>query len=160
VKEAVTVRVPSEELYAFWRTLSNLPRFMSHLERVDVLSDRRSHWVAKGPAGTRVEWDAEIINDRRPELIAWRSLQGAEVASAGSVRFRPVPGGGTEIIVRLQYDPPAGKVGSWVAALFGEEPSQQIREDLRRLKHRFDTGLIRSLNGQFADRLQPQPEVG
>jgi uncharacterized membrane protein len=93
-------------------------------------------------------------------LIAWRSLEGAEVASAGSVRFRPARRGGTEIIVRLQYDPPAGKLGSWVAALLGEEPSQQIREDLRRLKQRLDLGPTHSLDGQFAERLQPQPEVG
>jgi uncharacterized membrane protein len=160
VNEAVTVRAPCDEVYDFWRTLSNLPQFMSHLARVDVSSDGRSHWVAQGPAGSRVEWDAEIINDKRPELIAWRSLEGAEVASAGSVRFRPAPGGGTEIIVRLQYEPPAGKLGAWVAALFGEEPSQQIRDDLRRLKQRFDRSGNLSLNSALPDRLQPQPEVG
>jgi len=159
VNEAVIVRAPRDEVYDFWRTLSNLPQFMSHLARVDVSSDGRSHWVAQGPAGSRVEWDAEIINDKRPELIAWRSLEGAEVANAGSVRFRPAPGG-TEIIVRLQYEPPAGKLGAWVAALFGEEPSQQIRDDLRRLKHRFDRSGNPSLNSALADRLQPQPEVG
>jgi len=160
VNEAVIVRAPVEEVYDFWRTLSNLPQFMSHLVRVDVSPDGRSHWVAQGPAGSRVEWDAEIINEKRPELIAWRSLEGSEVASAGSVRFRPALGGGTEIIVRLQYEPPAGKLGAWVAALFGEEPSQQIRDDLRRLKQRFDRSGNSSLNSALTDRLQPQPEVG
>ncbi len=160
VTEAVIVHAPREEVYDFWRTLSNLPKFMSHLARVDVSSDGRSHWVAQGPAGSRVEWDAEIINDKRPELIAWRSLAGAEVASAGSVHFRPSPSGGTEIVVRLQYEPPAGKLGAWVAKLFGEEPSQQIRDDLRRLKQRFDRRGSATPNSTLADRLQLQPEVG
>ena len=119
---------------------------MTHLDRVEIVNDTRSHWVAKGPAGTTVEWDAEMINDRRPDLIAWRSLEGADVASAGSVRFTETRDGGTEITVRLQYEPPAGKLGAWVSALLGEDPARQIRDDLRRLKQLFDrTGRRRAL---------------
>jgi uncharacterized membrane protein len=161
VNQAIAVRAPRETVYDFWRSLSNLPRFMTHLERVDVLSDTRSHWVATGPAGTRVEWDAELINDRRPDLIAWRSLEGSEVASAGSVRFRETRNGGTEITVRLQYEPPAGRLGAWVSALLGQDPAQQIREDLRRLKQLFDRVASPSRSGvRTDDRLHVQPEVG
>src|SRR5207237_3055072 len=123
------------EVYDFWRNFGNLPRFMDHLESVQVTGDRRSHWKAKAPAGTTVEWDAETTENRPNELIAWRSVEGADVTNAGVVRFVAAPGGrGTEIHVDLRYEPPAGKLGKLVAKLFGEEPSQQVEGDLRRFK--------------------------
>jgi uncharacterized membrane protein len=138
VLESVIVDADPAEAYQVWRDLSQLPRFMRHLERVDVIDSTRSHWVAAGPGGVSMEWDAEIINDIENKLIAWKSLENADVVSAGSVRFRPVSGG-TEITVHLQYDPPAGHAGARIASIFGREPSQTIREDLRRLKLRFQT---------------------
>jgi len=161
VNESIEVEAPPETVYDFWRALPNLPRFMTHLERVDVISDTRSHWVATGPAGMRVEWDADVINDRRPDLIAWRSLEGADVASAGSVRFRETRDGGTAIVVRLQYEPPAGRLGAWVSAMLGEDPAQQIQSDLRRLKQLFDRVASPSSREATVDeRLHVQPEVG
>jgi uncharacterized membrane protein len=152
VTEAVTINRPASDIYRFWRNLANLPRVMRHLETVRVDGDR-SHWVAHGPLGHRVEWDAEIINDRPNELIAWRSLEGSEVGTAGSVHFQPAPGGrGTEVHVTLKYDPPLGKVGSWAAWFLGEEPSLQIREDLLRLKQLMETGEIATTTGQPAGR--------
>jgi uncharacterized membrane protein len=142
VHEVVTIDRPRAEVFGFWRQLSNLPRFMRHLERIDMLDGGRSHWVVAGPLGTHVEWDAEVINEVEHSLIAWRSLPGSEVASAGSVHFRDVPGGATEVSVHLQYSPPAGKVGAWFASLFGEEPSQQIHDDLRRLGWYLETGEV------------------
>ena len=134
VDERIVLNRPRGEVYRFWRRLENLPRFMDHLEAVAVLDERRSHWTAKGPAGSRVEWDAEIHNEIPNELIAWRSLEGSEVDNAGSVHFMPTENGDTEVRVVLRYDPPAGKVGAAVARLFGEDPSRQVAEDLRRLK--------------------------
>jgi uncharacterized membrane protein len=133
VERTITVNRPREEVYSFWRQLENLPRFMDHLESVTVIDENRSHWVAKAPAGTKVEWDATIHNEIENELIAWRSLPGADVDNAGSVHFTPM-GNATEVRVVLSYDPPAGKLGASVAKLLGEEPSQQIEEDLRRFK--------------------------
>ena len=116
---------------------------MTHLERVTDLGEGRSHWVAAGPADVRVEWDAEIINDVENQVIAWKSLPGADVVSAGSVNFDAVRGGrSTQVSVNLQYAPPAGRVGGWVATLAGREPSQMIREDLRRLKQLLEAGEI------------------
>ena len=135
IEEVVTIQRPARELYDFWRTFETLPQFMQNLVAVEQLDNRRSHWKAKGPAGRTVEWDAEIINEIPHELIGWRTLDGADVVSAGSVNFRPAAGGrGTDVRVRLQYNPPGGKVGSAVAWLFGLEPSQTIRQDLRRFK--------------------------
>lgn len=135
VDETIRIGRPPEDLYDFWRNLENLPRFMSHLLAVRDLGHNRSHWVARAPAGRVVEWDAEIINERRPELIAWRSLPGSDVDNAGSVHFRRAPDGvGTEVRVELKYDPPAGRLGALVSWLFGEEPNLQVQEDLRRLK--------------------------
>ena len=138
--EGVGPGKPVEELYQFWRNFENLPRFMDHLESVTIIDEGRSHWVVKGPAGIRVEWDAEIHNEIPNELIAWRSLAGSEVDNAGSVHFMPTEIGDTEVRVVLRYDPPAGKLGATVARLFGEEPSRQVAEDLRRLKQVVEAG--------------------
>jgi uncharacterized membrane protein len=121
-------------VYQFWRNFENLPRFMDHLESVTVLDENRSHWVAKAPAGTRVEWDAVIHNEIQNELIAWRSLPKADVNNAGSVHFNSAGDGATEVRVVLSYQPPAGKLGAVVAKLLGEEPSTQVDDDLRRFK--------------------------
>jgi uncharacterized membrane protein len=153
VKDSVTIGRSVEELYRFWRNMENLPQFMSHLKSVTRLDDIRSHWVAKGPAGMRVEWDAEIINEVPNQVIGWRSLPGADVVSAGSVNFDDAgPERGTRVTVHLQYDPPAGKLGAWFAKLFGEEPSQQIREDLRRLKRIIEAGELPTTEGQPSGR--------
>jgi uncharacterized membrane protein len=139
VEHSVTVGRPVDEVYSFWRNLENLPRFMDHLEAVIVIDEDRSRWTAKGPAGTRIEWEAEIHNEIPDELLAWRSLPGSDVDNAGSVHFTPL-GEGTEVRVVLSYDPPAGRVGATVAKLLGEEPSQQVQEDLRRFKQVMEAG--------------------
>jgi uncharacterized membrane protein len=141
VEQTVTIRRPVVEVYRFWRNFENLPRFMDHLEAVTVIDETRSHWVAKGPAGTRAEWDAVIHNEVDDELIAWRSLPGSEINNAGSVHFTPsADGSATEVRVVLSYEPPAGKVGVAFAKLLGEDPSKQVAEDLRRLKQVMDSG--------------------
>jgi uncharacterized membrane protein len=136
VEEQVVIGRPVGEVYRFWRHLPNLPRFMQHLQSVTTIGDgRRSHWIARAPLGTTVEWDAEIVNEVENRLIGWRSLDGSDVVSAGSVTFTPAAdNGGTEVRVKLQYDPPAGRLGATVARWLGEEPSRQIADDLRSLK--------------------------
>jgi uncharacterized membrane protein len=143
VERVTTVSRPIEDVYQFWKSFENFPRFMRHLESVQVTGDRRSHWCATGPAGTRVEWDAETIRDDENEWIAWRSLEGSDVQNSGSVRFTAAPGArGTEVRVQLQYSPPGGALGRSVAWLFGEEPDQQVHEDLHRFKQLMETGEI------------------
>jgi uncharacterized membrane protein len=149
VEQAVTIQREPAELYQFWRRLDQLPRFMDHLVSVRPIDRRFSHWIAKAPAGRTVEWDAEIINDMPGELLGWRTLRGSDVVSAGSVHFKPAPGDwGTEVRVHLQYEPPAGKAGATVAWLLGYEPSQTIREDLRRFKQLMETGEVPTTAGQ------------
>jgi len=135
---SIDVARPVEELYTFWRRLENLPRVMQHLISVDSIDGRRSRWRARAPMGATVEWQAEIINEVPNRVIGWRSLGGSEVVTAGSVNFEELPRGGTRVRVKLQYEPPGGKLGSWVAWLFGEEPGVQIREDLRRFKEELE----------------------
>lgn len=144
VEESVTIDVAPERVYAFWRNFENLPRFLHNVESVQVLDSKRSHWVVKGPAGTKVEWDAEIINEIPNELIGWRSLNCAEVDNAGSVHFAPARDGGrgTELRVLLRYDPPAGVVGAALSRLLGEDPALQVEEDLLRLKMLLETGRV------------------
>jgi uncharacterized membrane protein len=158
VSRAVTIRRPADELYAFWRDLENLPRIVKHPLEVRRLSDLASHWSASAPPGDRrVEWDAVIINDEPGKLIAWRSREGAEIANAGTVRFSPAPGDeGTEVTVTLEYNPPAGKLGAWLAKLSGEEPAQQVAEALRRFKALMEAGEIPTTEGQTSGRPQNQ----
>jgi uncharacterized membrane protein len=139
VEEQVTINRPVSELYRFWRNLENLPRFMSHLESVERITDTLSRWRAKGPAGTTLEWNAEIINEVPDKVIGWRSIEGSDVVSAGSVNFDEA-GGGTLVRVRLQYSPPGGKVGDAVARLLGADASTQIRTDLLAFKQLVEAG--------------------
>ncbi len=149
VKESVTINKPAQELYDFWRNFENLPQFMKHLESVTVQGDKRSHWKAKAPAGMTVEWDAEITDEQPGEMIAWRSLEKAQVPNRGSVRFKPASGDrGTEVHVEMVYNPPAGKLGAAVAKLFREEPNQQVSGDLRRFKALMEAGEIPTTEGQ------------
>jgi uncharacterized membrane protein len=130
-------------VYDFWKRFENFPKFMRHLVSVESLPNGRSRWRAKGPAGMTVEWEAELIEERQSEWIAWRSVEGSGIQNSGSVRFSPAPGArGTEVRVQLQYNPPAGSVGRGIAWLFGEEPDQQIHHDLHRFKQLMETGEI------------------
>lgn len=143
VRDSITVWKSPSEVYAFWRDFQNLPTFMRHLESVRVMGERRSHWTSTAPLGKTIEWDAEMVEDRPNELIAWRSVEGADVWNAGRVRFTASPDGqGTEVHVELSYDPPGGIVGTTLAKLFGEEPSEQLHGDLRRFKQMLETGQV------------------
>jgi len=137
VERSAPIDAPPENLYAFWRDFRNLPIVMPNLERVDVESTTRSHWVVKGPLGRAFEWDAEIIDDKPNERIGWRTLAGARVEHAGLVRFEPRADGGTVVWVTLQYDPPGGEFTHMVTRLFGEDPGKRLEEDLERLREAF-----------------------
>ena len=148
VEESVTINRSASELYRFWRNLENLPRFMSHLESVERITDTLSRWRAKGPGGSHVEWNAEIINEVPDQVIGWRSIEGSDVVSAGSVNFAEAgPGRGTRVRVRLQYSPPGGKVGAAIAKMMGRDPGTEIREDLRRFKQLLEAGEV-ATNGR------------
>jgi uncharacterized membrane protein len=143
VDRSITVDKPRQEVYRFWRNLENLPKFMKHVESVHQLDRDRSRWTVCAPAGRTVQWDAVIHNAVENEMLAWRSLPGADVDHAGSVWFMDAPGGqGTVVKVELQYNPPAGIIGAALASLWGEEPGQQIEEDLLRLKQYLETGVV------------------
>lgn len=143
ITRSITIDRPRGEVYRFWHDFENLPRFMAHLESVRVINERRSQWRAKAPLRGSVEWEAVIVEDRPDELIAWESVAGSRIENAGSVRFDPAPGDrGTEVALKLRYTPPLGGLGATVARAFGEEPSQQTAEDLRRFKQVLETGEV------------------
>ena len=153
VETSIAINKSPEELYAFWRDFQNLPIFMKNLESVTEMDRWNSHWVAKGLGGARVEWDAEVYNEEENKLIAWRSLENADVVNAGSVRFEKAPEGrGTYVRVTMNYNPPAGKLGATVAQLLGAEPLQLIKKDLRRLKQVLEAGEIATIAGQTSGR--------
>ena len=141
VEETVVINRPVHELYRFWRNLENLPRFMTHLESVERITDTLSRWRAAGPAGSHVEWNAEIINEVPDQVIGWRSIEHSDVVSAGSVNFAET-NRGTRVRVRLQYSPPGGKIGAAIARLLGRDAATEIRQDLRRFKQLVESGGI------------------
>jgi uncharacterized membrane protein len=149
VEKTVTINKPADELYRYWHDFKYLPTFMKHLKSVEVYDDKRSHWVANAPLGASVEWDAEILEDRENEFISWASVEGADVDNSGFVRFKPATGNrGTEVKVVIEYAPPGGALASAIAKLFGEEPEQQIGDDLRRFKMLMEAGEIATNEGQ------------
>ena len=152
-ERSIIVNRPAAELFQLWRNVEELPRFMTHLLSVTRIGDGRSRWVAQGPAGTEVFWEAEIINETMDEFIAWRSLPGGDVDHVGSVRFQPARGNrGTLVRVEMQYRAPAGIAGAKIAKLLGQAPEKQIDLDLRRFKQWAETGEIARTEGQPAGR--------
>ena len=165
-KASCLINQTPDEVYRFWRNFENLPRFMKHLEAVEDLGGGRSRWAAKAPAGTTVEWEDEIIADVPGEVITWRSLENSDVDNAGAVRFETAPGHrGTIVKVNLEYNPFGGAVGAAIAKLFGEEPGQQLDDDLRRLKQVLEVGEVvvsdatLMSTGYFAQRAAQPPDV-
>jgi len=143
IAQSITVNRPIEEVFAFWRDFENLPRFMDNLASVEVLTGGRSRWRAKAPVGVSVEWEAEILDERPPALIAWESLEGSDVSTEGMVSFSPAPGDrGTEVRVEIDYEPPGGAVGEAIAKLFGKVQGHQLESDLRRFKQLMEVGEI------------------
>ena len=140
IEESVDIERSAQDLYEFWRQLDNLPTVMTQVRSIEVLDDRKSHWVINTlPGAPTIEWDAEIINDVKNERIGWRTLHGSSVDHAGSVHFHSIDKGHTKVILTLQYDPPAGPIGAAVAALFGQGPGQKIANDLERFKQAMES---------------------
>jgi uncharacterized membrane protein len=156
VRQSIIINRSAPELFSMWRDFSQLPRFMDHLERVDVLSSTRSHWVTKGPIGTSISWDAEIVDERENEWIAWRAVEPAQVPNNGTIMFRDMGDGeSTEVFVTLEAQPPAGRLGDFVARMFGKSPERQVRMALQRFKEIAESAVrpaeVPGGNGQDAD---------
>lgn len=142
IGRSVTINRPAQEIFDFFRDFSNLPRFMENVERIDLLDDRRSHWVVKAPMGGTVEWDALVTEEQPGALIAWQSEPGAEVPNGGRIEFREAGSRGTVVTATIAYDPPGGAIGRLIAKMFQREPGVQARRDLGRLKQYLETGEI------------------
>jgi len=143
VESSVDVNRCASDLYNLWRDLENLPAFMSHLISVKEIGTLRSHWIARGPAGTTVQWDAQIVNDVPDKVIAWETVEGSSVDHAGSIHFDALDDKRTRMRVVFRYDPPGQKVGAILAKLFGEDPQREVDNDLRRFQKMID-GLNRA----------------
>jgi uncharacterized membrane protein len=140
IEKSINIDVPAEDVYRFWSEFENFPRFMSHLREVRRTGDRLSHWVAAGPAGSSLEWNAMITEDVPNQRISWKSLSDAAVATEGTVRFLPRPDGGTRVDVRMSYNPPAGALGHAIASFLGADPKHAMDDDLVRLKSLLENG--------------------
>jgi|SRR5579871_514307 len=150
----ITINKPRQEIYRLWRDFRSLPRWLPHVKSVREIGSQRTHWMVQAPVGRIVEWDAVVHNEIENELIAWRTLPGADVDHAGAVIFRDAPGGGAEVQVELQYNPPGGMVTAFLSRWWGQEPTQQIEADLQRLKHMVESGAAA---GAARETSQPPP---
>jgi uncharacterized membrane protein len=164
VNKSIIINASPEEVYGYWRDFENLPNFMRYLESVKETGEGRSHWVAKAPGGS-VEWDAEMTEDVPNQRISWRSVEGSEVETSGTVRFEPATGGrGTVLHVTLDYSPPGGAVGALVAKLMGEDPDGEMQTDLRRFKQIIELGEIvvsdGTLTGEGYTEQRPAQPLG
>jgi uncharacterized membrane protein len=151
IVQAFLINRPAEELYRFWRNFENLPQFLTHIDRIEVQGDRRSHWVARLSrlAGGNIEWDAEITRDEPNTLIAWRSLPGSDIDTTGEVRFAKAMGDrGTEMHVVMNFVPPASAVAGMFPSLFNKATRRMMRTDLGRFKALMEVGEILTLDGQ------------
>jgi uncharacterized membrane protein len=150
-RSAITIRSDADTVYRRWRALERLPDFMYHLESVTEIEPNRYHWVAKSIGGRTLEWDAVVVDDVAGQRISWQSVEGSKVDNAGVVRFVPAPGGrGTEVHAEVSYAPPGGAIGAAVAKLVGENPAQQVSDDLRRFKQIVETGEVARSDGSAA----------
>ncbi len=138
----VTIAKPPQELYDFWRDFSNLAGVMENVEKIETAGLTRSTWTVKAPAGRTVHWDAEVTEDEPGKLLAWASVDGADIRNSGRVEFHGVEGRGTVVRAVIAYDPPGGALGALFAKLFQREPATQARRDLRRFKQFMETGEI------------------
>ncbi len=153
IVQTITIGRSPDEVYGFWRNMENLPSVMRELESVRQTSDRRSHWIVNGPAGRRIQWDAEITDDRPNESISWRAFSRQAIEHAGTVRFSPAPGDrGTIVRVEMTYDYPGGGLGRAIGKVFGQTPEQKIQLDLYRMKQMIETGVVMTTEGQPAAR--------
>jgi uncharacterized membrane protein len=153
-----TVRRSSSEVYEFWRHLENLSRFMAHVDDVRETGGRTTHWTVSAPFDRTVEWDAEIHEDVPNERIGWHSSGDPDVPNRGKVWFVTAPDGeSTEVHVLLAYDLPGGSLGKAAAKYFGEEPHQQLDDDLRRFKQVMETGeVVRSDGAPWGKRARAE----
>ena len=149
IEKTIFIARPPEEIFRFWRNLENLPEFMKNVESVRVHDDLRSHWVVKGPGGHRLEWDAEIVNEHPGEMISWQTLPGADVQSAGTVRFTAADGGRSTLLrVVLEFHPPGGELGTRIARFLGKDPIVQLDQDLAHLKQIIESRDVSTAAGQ------------
>lgn len=156
IHKSLHIQRPVEASYRFWRNFENFPQFMQHVEAVQVVDATRTHWRVRAPLGQHVEWTAELFSDIPSQQLAWRTLKGSVVEHTGVVRFLPeLNGKSTRIDIELSYHAPFGKAGVMLAKIFGEDPSQQIDDDLRRFKQLIETGEIATTTGQSAGRRSP-----
>lgn len=157
VIRTVTINRPREELYAYWRDFANLPTFMDNVQRIEIISPERSHWVVRAPAGKTVEWDARMTEDIPGTCIGWQATENADVPNSGRVEFRDAQGDrGTIVTATIAYDPPAGVVGKVIAKLFQREPAIQARRDLHRFKQLMETGEISTAARTRAERAKEE----
>ena len=127
-QKSIEIDLPVSTVYNQWTQFEDFPQFMEGVESVTQLDDKRLHWVAD-IAGTREEWDAEIVDQEPDRRIAWRAITGTR--NDGVVSFEPLGGNATRVTLDLDVEPEGlkEKVGEKLGFV-----SKQVDGDLKRFK--------------------------
>ncbi len=138
VTKTIVVNAPVSQVFSFWKNFENFPRFMENIESIHVTGEDMTHWKAKGPLGTNVEWDAKTTSVQENSKIAWQSTEGT-IETHGAVTFEEAGDNQTKVTVGLEYQPPGGILGQAVAKMFSD-PEDQLEEDLNNFKKVAESG--------------------
>jgi uncharacterized membrane protein len=141
VKASITIEKPVEQVFAFWRDLSNLQIVIPHVYCVSQVEGGRSQWVSE-VLGREVYWEALIIDEEPNQHIGWKTLEGSDFHHAGGVEFTPTASGGTEVRVHMHYRLPGGPVGVAMAKMLNRSPQSEIAQGLQRLKEMIEKGEL------------------
>lgn len=148
---SVTIMRPAEELYAFWKDAESVSQWMGHIDRATRLDEAHVHWVRPHPGSGTLEWTTEVTQDIANHAIAWRtaSASDSDHEVSGRVEFKEVAAGrGTLVTLTLRYKLRGGLLHSGAASIIGQDPAQEIRENLRRFKMLMEAGEVATINGQ------------
>jgi uncharacterized membrane protein len=138
------VHRPVHEVFDLWSRFDNFPMFMEHVREVDLeIGGRNSKWTVDGPAGTKVEFEAQITAFEPDRAIAWKTLANQPIEHEGRVRFEEVPDG-TRVHVQMTYHPPGGIVGHAIGHILGWDPKRRMDDDLVRMKTLLEEGKTRA----------------
>jgi uncharacterized membrane protein len=127
-EKSIDIDLPISTVYNQWTQFEDFPQFMDGVESVTQLDDTRLHWVAD-IAGTREEWDAEIVDQEPDRRIAWRAITGTK--NDGVVTFEPLGPEATRVTLDIDVEPQGLKeqIGEKLGFV-----SKQVEGDLKRFK--------------------------
>jgi len=152
IEKSVDVQVPVSTAYNQWTQFESFPEFMEGVEKIDQLSDTRTHWRTK-IAGVAREFDADITEQHPDERVAWRTTDGPH--QAGVVTFHRIDDRTTRVMLQMEYEPDSlvEKAGTALGLV-----QRTVEGDLKRFKEFIETRGDET--GQWRGDVPRPPQTG